>query len=1116
MRYRRQILFAAAAAIGLLLAGVLPSAAAPPSSSAAGRSVIVVLRDQLAATPADAAHVGLRRLQANSQQNAVLARHSSGSAITVAARYTIANAFAATVSPAQEQALAADPAVATVIPNMRVPAPAPPTARTAAPGSAAVGVASPPPAGVCPSDSHKPLLEPEALSDTNLASDNPAAKTAQQLATGAGVRVGFIADGLDPASPDFIRADGSHVIVDYRAFSVDGPNPSQGGAEAYGDASMIGAQGRVPHDLSTFVNPAYPLPKGCTIRILGAAPGASIVALKADYDTVSIVQAIDYAVGTAHVDVLNESFGRNGFPDAARGAVALFDDLAVAAGTTVTVSSGDAGTTSTIGDPATDPNVISVAATTTARAWLQTGDVASRLSNGTWVNDQISALSSGGFTQRGGTVDLAAPGEVGWAACNADSFACASFRGPVTGFQLFGGTSMSAPLTAGAAALVIQAYRSTHHGASPSPALVKQLLTSTAKDLGLPTVEQGSGLLDARAAVEAALTYPGAVAVPAGLDSHLVLSAGQLNFAGAPGSVHRATVGVTNAGPVPETVTLGSRDYATVATQNQTINLDANSGPAFPSAEDGSPWTYKKVTFAVPAATQRLVAAMYWNSRQNPFGNEGDTPDVRITLLDPTGAYVANSIPQGGPVSSNYANLDVRRPAAGTWTAIVYTPREAGGYFGRVGLQTTAQRTVPIAATVPSTLTLAPGQRKNVVVTVTTPLAGGDTSQAITVTGSHHSQSAIGVVLRSIVPIVNGAATFSGTITGGNGRGPIAQTLTYAFDVPRGLTDLGVGIRLDRVAGDLIEAVLIDPNGEPMSVNDNDSSSRTVQMTTVHPIPGRWRVVIAPQNPVAPLAASQTFTGRITFDRSRVAAVGLPTSPFTRLARGRPVTARILYKNTGIAPVQAQIDARRTTMIDMRLTPYGSDAVELPFGFGPTYIVPPGTTGLTFAALSPLPVLAELVNDAGGVDAVGSLRAAQVGGIRSVATVAEPSGTVSTGYWYTQLAEIGPFGSAGAPAGTATVSMVARTPAFDTAVTSAVGDPFAYATNPAAGLGSPLLVPPGQTGALDITITPNAPVGTTVRGVLNIVTSWGTYFWYPYQLTGDVLASVPYSYTVAP
>ena len=88
---------------------------------------------------------------------------------------------------------------------------------------------------------------------------------------------------------------------------------------------------------------------------------------------------------------------------------------------------------------------------------------------------------------------MTAPGESGWAACDAGAPECTNFRGGGSDFQLFGGTSQSAPLTAGAAALVISAYRSTHGGASPSPQLVKSLLTSTATDLGLPTFEQGGG-----------------------------------------------------------------------------------------------------------------------------------------------------------------------------------------------------------------------------------------------------------------------------------------------------------------------------------------------------------------------------------------------------------------------------------------------------------------------------------------------------------------------------------------------------------------------------------------------------------------------------------------------
>ena len=95
------------------------------------------------------------------------------------------------------------------------------------------------------------------------------------------------------------------------------------------------------------------------------------------------------------------------------------------------------------------------------------------------------------------------------------------------------GTSQSSPITAGAAALVIQAYRSSHGSTSPAPAVVKQILTSTARDLGQPGPDQGSGLLDARAAVEAALTWPGAAsAAPAGTGQNIALS----TIARSPGS----------------------------------------------------------------------------------------------------------------------------------------------------------------------------------------------------------------------------------------------------------------------------------------------------------------------------------------------------------------------------------------------------------------------------------------------------------------------------------------------------------------------------------------------------------------------------------------------------
>ncbi|MHA3700604.1 S8 family serine peptidase [Jatrophihabitans sp. YIM 134969] len=1129
---------ACALAAGAVVAGATAPATAAPSTPGATESVIVVLADQLHATPPTASKVGARRSSATAAQNAVLAR-LAGAKPTHVVHYTTANAFSATVSVAQAASLAADPAVASVVQNQKIEVSAP-----TAPGSTTTTPATPgtlphaqPKAtpneqgvpssdAVCPTDPSKPLLEPEALEDTHTASDDPSQPTAQQLVDGSGVKVAYIADGIDPDNPDFIRADGSHVITDYKAFSADGPAPEEGGAEAYGDASSIAAQGLVSHDLSTFVNPAYPLPAGCNIRILGMSPGASIVALKIDFYTTSIVQAIDYAVSVDHVDVINESFGGNPVPDAAtRSAISAFNDMAVAAGTTVTASSGDAGTTSTIGNPATDPQVITVAASTNSRAYLQTGYAGARtFGNGRWINDEISSLSSGGYTQSGGTVDLAAPGESGWSACDARAPECANYRGGTSDIQLFGGTSQSAPLTAGAAALVIDAYRSTHDGASPAPELVKQLLTSTARDLGLPAFEQGAGLLDSRAAVEAALTYPGATGTaPAGVKSNIVLSTSQIDVAGTPGSSKSTPVTVTNAGTKPLTVALAGRTEATTQVATVKTDIDAASTKTFPYPTTGAPWVYKKVTFSVPASTDRLALAMTWQGAAKIVNGARVTPVVRVSLFNPDGTYVANSRPQGGAVSANYANLDVRQPAAGTWTAVIYTVAGANGYTGPVAIRTTAQQSIPAGRVSSPTLTLAPGASKKVSVVLTVPADSGDTSQSIVVTSSDGHQTSIAAVIRSLVAVQGGTGTFHGSITGGNARaGSSAQVFTYGVDVPAGRKDLSVGVELATNPGDLLEGVLVDPHDETQAIDTNlrldtagnpTGQGRTMQLTTAAPVAGRWRVVVLVVNPVTGTEFQQPFTGTVRFDQNKVVATGVPTSASTTLARGKAVQAKVKVTNTGIAPINVQVDPRTGQLQQLPLTsPFGPQSFQLPNHAGPTFLVPPGTSSLTAVGTSTLPALAELQAGAGGIDVVGDLEAAQGGSTVSVAKVAEQTGTVSTGLWFTDLNEIGAVDENGAPTASARVDLSAKTRPLDPAVTSSTGDFFAASFDPTADTGQAVQIAPGASATITVSITPTAKVGAVVKGVLNVYTP--PAFLSAFYTTGDVLATVPYSYTV--
>jgi hypothetical protein len=1133
----------------------LAASGAATASSGTSERVIVMLKDGLGSTPATAAHSTARRSKATSQQDAVLKR-LAGPAAKGVTHMSLGNAFSAVVTTAQAAALKADPSVASVIADKKITLPAATPVAGAGAGAAktttqlkamskalssakssasssAKSAVTPKVAtsgkyAVCPANPAKPLLEPEALTSIHAASTD-GSKSAQDLATGAGVKVAFIADGIDPNSPDFIRANGQHVIVDYKDFGGDGPQPLDGGAEAFGDASSIAAQGNVSHDLSTFVNAAYPLPTGCNIRILGVAPGADLVALKvfgANSTDASILQAIDYAVTVDHVDVINESLGLNIYPDSsARQDFQTFNDAAVAAGVTITSSTGDAGVTGTIGNPATDPLVISAGASTDNRLYEQTGYAMAGLSNGKWVSDNISALSSAGISQEGRTLDVTAPGEGNWSVCQTTSAECNNFQNPPKGatVQSFGGTSESAPLTAGVAALVIQAFRSTHHGNSPTPAQVKKIITGTAQDMGLPADEQGSGLLDARAAVEAALTFPGGHGTVHGVASHVALSTDQFTLTGQPGATQTKKVQVKNVGNHALAVKTGARTFQTFATTKKTTSFNSSTLPTQPYATTGVPWAIQKVTFTVPKGTDRLSTQLIWQGAGSAAG--GADAVVRLTLLGPGGTLVANSRPQGGAATPNYSNLDVRSPQAGTWTAIYYSLAGAAGYTGPITFRAQDQHAVSIGRVSPSRLVLQPGQAKPVTVTLRTPSSGGDAAYSVTFADSDGGKTSASAILRALIPIRGGVGHFTGNITGGNARAVSpGQTFSYEFNVPSKTRDLGVSLQLTKGPGDVVDAVLVAPNGEVGDITSNvfpNADGTTLDQGTgiqtfdAAPQAGRWRLVVVVQNPVTGTELDQTLLGQIKLNSVKASAAGLPTSASTKLAAGTPVTVPLKFTNTGVETLSLGVEGRTQTQQTLRaLAVQGSEAIKLPqvLSTAPVYQLPPESNVFTVTGSSATTIQELIQNGTGaGIEQNG------LPGHTSVASVSEFAGNVTQGIWFSNLSEVGPFGDAGAPVGTATQTASVRTLGFDPAVTSTAGDPYLNGVDASAPKFAPVLVAPGQTVTIPVTIKPGAAKGTVVTGHLNLVTqpslpTGATGL--PFNGTGSVVAQLPYTYTV--
>jgi subtilase family protein len=848
----------AGVALPLTTAGAATSSsglAPAPGRAADGGAVIVVLRDQLTAQGMNALTNARATAVATAQAPLVadIVSHGGTGVVPLVA----VNAVAARLSAAEVDRLRANPLVGQILPDARVRVlGSRPAAGVSSSGLAPRRVS----AAICPSKRKHPMLEPEALSVLRVQTKGKNPDQSVHVATGKGVIVAI--DGMNElaGNPNFIRRDGTHVVID-----APDPDADHSDGEYYGDASSVAAQGTVVYDFSKEL-PYSGLPKGCTFRIRGVAPDASLVdtteiartpeQIASRFRSESqIIAGIDYDVLTEHADILSESYGYRQVP----GQYALFyaaNDAAVAAGTTVVVSSGDSGVSGTVSSPATDPLVIAAGGTNTLRLEAQAYGYNS------WTNNNITPLSSGGTAPNNRVVDLVAPGYSGEAACSRQGSDCPEN----TDTEAFGGTSESCPLIAGAAADVIQAYADAHGGTKPTPARVKQILVSTAQDVDSPSDLQGGGLLDVYAATRAAQRVDDGAGKPSDTSS-LVAAPSQVVVAGGGGSTTTAKVRLTNTGGEDAVVTGQFRALGKAQQIGQTVTekVTAPDGGG-DTPPDGAP-AAKPIHFTIEPGLDRFSTDMIWPDPAN-------ASILSYTLIDPKGRLTQISYDYGtsGTVS-DIQHVEVADPVPGRWTAYVKwangrahlqePPNTPGSYRGKLSFRVMGQHYVMSKAI--SSVTIPAHATVKVPVDIAFPKSPGEHPESIQLVGSNGSRVSLAVVRRTLIPSAGG--TFDAVITSSVGR-QVGEVTTFDVDIPAGKKVVNVDFTAPDTSPDnRLSYYLLDPSGhvvQKVTTPGADGSGKA-HLTASRPAAGRWEIDVVLELTTSGKEFTQTIPGKVSY-----------------------------------------------------------------------------------------------------------------------------------------------------------------------------------------------------------------------------------------------------------
>ena len=275
----------------------------------------------------------------------------------------------------------------------------------------------------------------------------------------------------------------------------------------------------------------------------------------------------------------------------------------------------------TIGLPNASPTGISVGATTN-NIFVGFGPFKDepRFGNSTKHSDHVVDFSSRGPTLIGDPKpDLMSIG--------AYSFTPSSVTKPSEDYEqdpfgMFGGTSMSAPIVSGTAALVIQSLNENSDSFSPSD--VKNILMSTAKDMQNDAFTQGSGMVDSLDAVR---------------------------FVHGEGGVFQVynTESSKNLNSILE-LPLKNLNYTAFGMSSPSLSLDKINQTSWFGGRL-NPGDTSKTTFIIENPTNKTLTIKIIPQKLElieKFTYEGFTePRLQDSYLNKTGTYIPNYIPLG-------------------------------------------------------------------------------------------------------------------------------------------------------------------------------------------------------------------------------------------------------------------------------------------------------------------------------------------------------------------------------------------------------------------------------------------------------------------------------------